>query len=104
MNSRLSLDREALSDFCRRWKVTELALFGSALREDFRPDSDLDLLVTFASDAEWSLPDHAAMEQELSGALGRKVELVSRRAIERSSNWIRRREILDSAEPVYVAG
>lgn len=94
---------EHLADFCRRWKISELRLFGSALRPDFRPDSDLDLLVSFASDADWSLLDHVAMEQELSGILGRKVDLVSRRAVERSSNWIRRKAILESAEPYFVA-
>jgi predicted nucleotidyltransferase len=73
------------------------------LRADLRPDSDLDLLVSFASDADWSLLDHVAMEEELSGILGRKVDLVSRRAIERSSNWIRRKAILESAEPYFVA-
>ena len=72
---------------------------GSALREDFRPDSDLDLLVRFAREADWSLMDHVAMEEELTGILGRKVDLVSQRAIERSSNWIRRKAILETAEP-----
>jgi uncharacterized protein len=78
-------------------------VFGSALRGDCRPDSDLDLLVSFAPEAEWSLLDHVAMAEELSGALGRKVDLVSRRAVERSSNWIRQRAILDSAEPFFVS-
>lgn len=94
---------ERLEEFCRRWKIAELRLFGSALREDFRPDSDLDLLVNFAPEADWSLLDHVAMEEELSSILGRKVDLVSRRAIERSSNWIRRKAILESAEPYFVA-
>jgi predicted nucleotidyltransferase len=60
-------------------------VFGSALRRDFRPDSDLDLLVRFATDADWSLLDHVAMEEELAGIVARKVDLVSERAIERSS-------------------
>jgi hypothetical protein len=99
----IPIPNERLADFCRRWKISELRLIGSALRADFRPDSDLDLLVSFASDADWSLLDHVAMEEELSGILGRKVDLVSRRAIERSSNWIRRKAILESAEPYFVA-
>jgi predicted nucleotidyltransferase len=94
---------ERLGEFCRRWKIAELRVFGSALREDFRPDSDLDLLVTFAPDADWSLMDHVAMEEELTGMVGRKVDLVSQRAIERSSNWIRRKSILESAEPYFAA-
>ena len=91
-----------LVDFCRRWKIAELSLFGSALTEDCRPDSDIDLLVTFAPNAAWSLFDHFSMEEELSAILGREVDLVSRRAIERSSNWIRRKAILESAEPYFA--
>jgi predicted nucleotidyltransferase len=104
MTARIPIDREKIAAFCQRWKIVNLSLFGSVLRDDFRPDSDVDVLVTFAPDAEWSLFDHMAMEEELSAALGRKVDLVSRRAIERSANWIRRRVILESAEPYYVAG
>jgi predicted nucleotidyltransferase len=74
------------------------------LREDFRPDSDLDVLVTFAPEANWGLLDQVQMQQELELLLGRTVDLVSRRAIERSTNWIRREEILRTAQPVYVAG
>lgn len=103
MNAKIALDRGKIADFCRRWKIAELAFFGSALRDDFRPDSDVDVLVSFAPDAEWSLLDHAAMQEELSALLNRKVDLVSRRAVERSSNWIRRENILSTAEPVYVA-
>ena len=80
-----------------------MALFGSALRGEQRPDSDIDLLVSFGPDAEWSLFDHLHMEEELEVLLGRKVDLVSRRAIERSDNWIRRRAILDSARTIYEA-
>jgi len=102
MRTEIPIPTERLDEFCRRWKIVELRMFGSALREDFRPDSDLDLLVKFAADADWSLMDHVAMEDELSGILGRKVDLVSQRAIERSSNWIRRTAILDSAEPYFA--
>ena len=94
---------DRLEDFCRRWKITELALFGSALRDDFRADSDIDLLTRFAPDAEWSLLDHAKMERELTEMLGREVDLVSRAAIEASPNWIRRREILSTAKALYAA-
>lgn len=97
------LDRPEVAAFCSRWKVRELAVFGSALRSDFRPDSDIDLLVTFEADANWGLLDQTAMEGELAALLGRKVDLVSRRALERSANWIRRQAILESAETVHVA-
>ena len=101
--SSLELGRPAVAAFCRRWKVRELAVFGSALREDFRPDSDVDFLVSFEPDANWGLLEQATMYNELAVLLGRRVDLVSRRAIERSTNWIRRQAILDSAEVVHVA-
>lgn len=103
MSARIPIDREKIAEFCRRWKITEFALFGSVLREDFRPDSDVDVLVTFVPDAKWSLFDDVDMEEELSAIFGRKVDLVSRRAVERSENWIRRKAILSTAEPIYVA-
>jgi predicted nucleotidyltransferase len=99
----LDLSEEQIADFCRRWHIHKFALFGSVLRSDFSQDSDLDVLVTFAPDAEWSLLDHVQMEQELEALVGRKVDLLSRRAVERSHNWIRRQEILNSAEVVYGA-
>lgn len=87
--------------FCQRWKIVQLDLFGSVLREDFRPDSDVDLLVEFSSGAEWSLLDHARMERELEEILGRSVDLVTRWAVEESPNWIRRDAILSTARQVY---
>ncbi len=104
MRMSAGMNREKISDFCRRWKIAGLSLFGSVLRDDFRSDSDIDILVSFKADAEWSLFDHLKMEEELSDILNRKVDLVSRRSIERSSNWIRRKAILDSAQPYYAAG
>ena len=103
MRAHIALDQEKIAEFCQRWKITEFALFGSVLRDDFRPDSDVDVLATFASDADWSLFDHVDMQEELSDLFGRKVDLVSRRAIERSHNWIRRKTILNTAEQIYVA-
>jgi uncharacterized protein len=100
---RLTLDRERLAAFCRHWAVAELALFGSVLRDDFRPESDVDVLVAFAPAARPSLFDLVEMEAELSELLGREVDLVTRRSVEESDNWIRRRAILDSARPLPVA-
>src|SRR3972149_2921826 len=97
---RIEIPRDQVADFCRRWKITELAVFGSVLREDFRPDSDVDVLVTFAPEAKWSLFDHVDMEDELARILGRPVDLVSRRGIEKSRNPFRRRAILESAKVV----
>jgi predicted nucleotidyltransferase len=93
----------ALEAFCKRWQVKELALFGSALRDDFGPESDIDLLVTFEPDARPSLFDMAGMARELESIFEREVDLVSRRGIERSENWIRRREILSTARTIYAA-
>jgi hypothetical protein len=103
MRTQVPIDRERLVVFCSKWKVTELALFGSVLREDFGPESDVDVLVTFTPTAEWSLFDETRMEEELAALFGCRVDLVSRRAIEHSENWIRREAILTSAETVYVA-
>ena len=99
-NIKLPADR--IADFCRRWKVKEFALFGSVLRDDFNPDSDIDVLVMFAPEADWSLFDHVTMQDELKAIFGRTVDLVSRRGIERSQNYIRRKAILSSAEVIHV--
>jgi predicted nucleotidyltransferase len=87
--------------FCRRWRVTELSIFGSALREDFRTDSDLDVLVSFEKEAPWSLWDLIAMRDELSELVGRKVDLIEREGLR---NPIRKRRILETLKVVYVAG
>jgi predicted nucleotidyltransferase len=91
-----------LARFCRRWKITEFALFGSILRPDFGPDSDVDVLVTFAPDAAWSLLDIVEMRDDLSALFGRRVDLFTRRGVESSRNYIRRKAILGSAEVIYA--
>lgn len=101
--TKLGVSRDKIEGFCRRWQVAELALFGSVLRDDFKPDSDIDVLVMFTPDAKWSLLDHIQMEQELESIFGREVDLVSKRAIQQSENWMRRREILTTAQPIYVS-
>lgn len=87
--------------FCERWKITDLSLFGSVLREDFSSDSDVDVLVSFAEDTQWTLFDLAAMRDELKVVFGRDVDLVSRRGIESSRNAYRRQAILESAKCIY---
>ena len=101
---KIQIPLQQIEDFCRRWKIKEFALFGSVLREDFRPDSDVDVLVTFAGDSDWSFFDLLHMQAKLKEILGREVDLIERQAVERSENYIRRRHILQSLEPVYVAG
>jgi hypothetical protein len=100
---RLHIPEEKIAGFCQRWKITEFALFGSVLRDEFTSNSDIDVLVTFAPDACWTLMDHVDMQDELKTIFGRNIDLVSKRGIERSRNHIRRKEILDSAEVIYAA-
>ena len=99
----VEVSRDKIQSFCLKWKITELSLFGSMLRDDFGPASDVDMLVSFDPTARWSLMALAAMQDEMQKILGRKVDLVERSAIERSENYIRRNHILASAEPFYVA-
>ncbi|MEA2164364.1 MAG: uncharacterized protein QOK37_2491 [Thermoanaerobaculia bacterium] len=93
----IDYDKEKLRDFCRRWKVTELSLFGSVVRDDFGPESDVDVMVTFAADAHRSLFNMVHMKDELVEIFGREVDLLTRRAVERSLNPIRRDSILGGA-------
>ena len=104
MPAQIQIDRQRIAEFCRRWKITEFALFGSALRDDFRPDSDVDVLVRFEPGSPRSLSDLVHMEDELKAIFGREVDLVDRRAVESSENYIRRRHILSTAEAIHVAG
>lgn len=104
VEAHIAIPRDKLADFCRRWKITEFALFGSVLRDDFRPDSDIDVLVTFAPDAHWGLFALYDMEQELKTLFGREVDLLTRRAVEMSRNPVRRKAILQSAQVIHVAG
>ncbi len=102
MRTDLAVDQTALQTFCQRWRIERLDLFGSALREDFGPTSDIDFLVVFEPGVPWTLFDEVKMQHELEELVGRRVDLISRRAVEESPNWIRRKAILETAEPVYV--
>src|SRR5215216_5638842 len=81
--TKFTIPKAKLSEFCKRWNISELALFGSALREDFRPDSDVDILVSFAPQAQVTLFDMAHMQEELKDTFKRDVDLLSRRGLER---------------------
>lgn len=93
---------DRIAEFCRRWGIVELALFGSAARGALRPDSDIDLLASFHEESTRTLFDEARMELELEQMLGRPVDLISRSAVEATDNPIRRNEILSSAVTVYA--
>lgn len=99
----MQIPQDRVADFCQRHGIRKLALFGSVLREDFRPDSDVDVLVEFEPEAHHGLFALARMQSELQEILGRGVDLVERSAIEKSRNYIRRRAILSSAETVYAS-
>ncbi len=99
----IEIDHVRIAEFCQRWQITELSLFGSALREDFRPDSDVDVLVVFVPETDWRFRDLARMEEELAGIFGREVDLVEKQLVEQNRNHIVRKHILQSAELVYVA-
>lgn len=94
---------DAIREFCERWRIVELALFGSVLRADFNASSDIDVLVRFDDSHPWTVLDHLEMEAELSTMLGRRVEITSKAAVVESPNWIRRREILATAQLLYAA-
>ncbi len=100
MNANVRLDMDAVAVFCRKWHVRELSLFGSALREDFGPGSDLDFLVSFEPDAALDLFDLQEMKDELEAHYGRPVDIVVKEALR--NPW-RKREILGAREVIYAA-
>ena len=101
MKFNISIDQ--IATFCRKWQIAEMRLFGSVLRDDFASDSDIDVLVSFAPEVRCSLFDLVRMENELKDLWGRQVDLVSRRGIESSRNYLRRDAILNSAKVIYAA-
>ncbi len=94
------IPRKKISEFCRRWEVVEFSLFGSVLRPDFRPDSDVDVLVTFSRDAQISLFDLVQMKLDLEKIFHRPVDVIEKDALE---NPFRKREILKTAQVIYAA-
>jgi predicted nucleotidyltransferase len=101
MPARIHVDRRQLGDFCDKWRITEFALFGSVLRNDFSRASDVDVLLTFQEGAPWSLTDVVRMQSELEQLFGRHVDIVEKKAI---ANPFRRHRILSSNEVIYAAG
>jgi len=101
---KLDFDVNAVRQFCRERGISKLELFGSVLRDDFREDSDVDLLATVRPDVKCGLFEWVELKEGLEKIFGRPVDLVSRRAIERSQNTYRKRSILARTEPIYVEG
>jgi len=102
MGSRIAIDRERLAEVCRKWRIRELCFFGSVLREDFRQDSDVDVMVAFEPDAHWGLLAFSRMQEELGELLGRDIDLTTRDAVEGSRNYIRRTRILKEAQVIHA--
>ena len=100
MPPRINIPPEKINDFCRRWKIREMSVFGSVLRSDFDADSDVDILVSFFDDARWSLFDWVDMIEELKEITGREVDLVERESLR---NPFRRHAILNNNEVIYAA-
>ncbi len=99
----LGVEASIIADFCRRWKIKQLAVFGSAASGVLQPDSDIDLLVTFDPEADWTMFDHYRMENELVEIFARDVDLVNVRALEENPNRIYHQQILNSAKVIYAA-
>jgi predicted nucleotidyltransferase len=99
MGVKIAIPQDKIAEFCRRWRVKELAIFGSALGDDFLPESDVDVLVVFQDDAKWNLFDHMKAEEELKQIFGREVDLVEKKAIR---NPFRRHHILNNHEVIYA--
>lgn len=101
VTAQIELPEDAIADFCRRFGITQLELFGSALRDDFTPQSDLDFLYVLDDPRRWGMGDLLDAQDELKRITGRDVDLVSRRTIEQSRNPYRRRNILGNVRVVY---
>jgi predicted nucleotidyltransferase len=97
---KFAVPKRKISAFCHRWKIVEFGIFGSVLREDFKSDSDIDVLVTFESNSQTSLFDLAQMQIELEGLFGRPVDILEKEGLR---NPFRKREILKTAKVIYAA-
>ncbi|MEY2834150.1 MAG: hypothetical protein RLZZ574_3410 [Cyanobacteriota bacterium] len=100
----IDLPMEKIAEFCHKWQVTEFALFGSVLRQDFRPDSDIDVMVQFHPEAHPRFSTLDQMEAELKTIFDRDIDLITRQGIETSRNYLRRHEILSSVQVIYATG
>ena len=100
----IELPIEKIAEFCHKWQVTEFAFFGSVLRDDFRPDSDIDVMVQFHINAHPTFRTLDQMEAELKTIFHREIDLITRKGIETSRNYLRRHEILSTAQVIYATG
>ncbi|WP_084176602.1 nucleotidyltransferase family protein [[Limnothrix rosea] IAM M-220] len=98
---RLATSKDLISDFCRNWQITQLAIFGSVLRNDFRSDSDVDFLIVLSDNTHLSFSEFLDLEEQLSNLVKRDVDIIFVNDLERSENWIRRKHILETATVIY---
>jgi predicted nucleotidyltransferase len=101
LSERISVPRKTLEEFCRRWHITKLEVFGSVLRDDFDAESDVDFLASFESGGGPSGIDWFQFKEELAQIVGRRVDVLDRRLVERSRNLYRRHHILREATPIH---
>lgn len=104
LRDRIGLTPEMISQFCKKWSISKLELFGSVLRSDFTPESDIDFLVSFSPGARRGLFTRIQIMHELEDLTTRRVDVIARKSIEDSENWIRRREILTTVKAIYDGG
>ena len=97
----IPINRERIMEFCKKWKIIRMALFGSVLRGDFRPDSDVDVMVSFGPDSGWSLFDIVDMKMELESIFERDVDILEEGTIR---NPIKHRCVYENLEVVYDSG
>lgn len=100
IQTKIEMPMDKIIAFCKKWKITEFSLFGSVLRDDFGPDSDVDVLVTFAEDSAWTLDDRFDMKDELQALFGREVDLITKKML---TNPFRRHSILTTKKVLYAA-
>jgi hypothetical protein len=100
---RIPIETERIAAFCQKWKIVEFSLFGSVLTDNFHPQSDVDVMVEFAADARWGMWDLYDMEEDLKAIYGRRVDLMTRRSIAKSENYLMRNSILSGARTLYAA-
>jgi uncharacterized protein len=100
---RLGINQNEIIKFCEKWQIAEFALFGSVLRDDFSQNSDIDVLITYLPAAKRGLLEKITMKEELEKLFNRSVDILSKTAIEKSYNWLRKKHIIDSAQVIYAS-
>ena len=101
LQERLGIPPEEIAQLCQQWSITELALFGSVLSDRFHADSDIDILIRFAPNARQGLLTLSKIKHELETRIGREVDIALKESIENSENWLRRQEILKTAQAIF---